>query len=59
MTPAEYKSRRLALGLTQQQLADALAITRFTIIRRESGADRITQEAALAITALASPKTKP
>lgn len=53
MTPAQYRSRREKLGLTQSQLADLLDVRRETIGRREAGTERITREAQLAIQALA------
>ena len=37
MTGAELQSRREALGLTQNQLADALGVTQVTIMRWETG----------------------
>jgi DNA-binding XRE family transcriptional regulator len=49
MTAAAYKSRRIALGHTQQTLADVLSIDRVTVNRRETGKLPITAEAALAI----------
>ena len=60
MSPATYKARREALGLTQSALADLLGIARETVARREAGHPRnpITPEAALALDALSSaPKT--
>lgn len=38
MTPTELRTRRLALGLTQQQLGEVLAIPEKTIARWEQGA---------------------
>lgn len=58
MTPAEYKTLREKLGLTQAGLAARLGVTRKTINARENGA-KITEEAALAIRALSSPNTQP
>lgn len=55
MTPAEYKSLREKLGLTQAGLAACLGVTRKTVNSRETEAVRITEEAALAIRALSSP----
>lgn len=56
MNPAEYKSLREQLGLTQAGLADALGVTRATINAREAGRAPITGEAAMAILALAARK---
>lgn len=52
MSPAEYKQLREKLGLTQAGLAARLGVTRKTVNARETGATRITEEAALAIRAL-------
>lgn len=52
MTPQEYKAIREKLALTQGGLAASLGVTRKTINARETGATRITEEAALAIRAL-------
>lgn len=52
MSPAEYKELREKLGLTQAGLAARLGVTRKTVNARETGATRITEEAALAIRAL-------
>ena len=41
MTPAQFKSARLALGLTQQELAERLHTTRMSITRYEGGTRRI------------------
>jgi DNA-binding XRE family transcriptional regulator len=54
MSPEEYRSIRNQLGLTQAGLAARLGVSRRTIIGREHGA-KITDEAAMAILALASP----
>ena len=51
MSPEKYKAIRQILG-TQAEVAAMLGNTRETISRRESGKDRITTEAALAIEAL-------
>lgn len=56
MKAASYAARRKALGHTQASLAEVLGLARGTIARRETGALRITPEAALAL--LACPKTK-
>jgi len=37
MTPEQIKAIRAALGLTQQQLADAIAATQITVSRWETG----------------------
>lgn len=59
MTAAEYKSRRTALGHTQQTLADVLGLARVTIARRETGALPITTEAELALLGLKKTKHAP
>ena len=51
MSPEEYRSIREKLALTQGGLAVRLGVTRKTISARETGATRITEEAALAIRA--------
>ncbi len=56
MTGTEYKSLRGKLGLTQAGLALRLEVTRETINRREAGAVRVTEEAALAMRALLAEK---
>lgn len=54
MSPTEYQAKRRALGYTQAGLAEALGVSRETIVRREAGDPRnpIGQEAALALAAL-------
>ena len=52
MNPEEYRSIRKKLALMQDGLAARLGFTRKTINARETGATRITAEAALAIRAL-------
>jgi DNA-binding XRE family transcriptional regulator len=52
MNPDQYRKLRIKLGLTQAGLAARLGVTRKTINARETGATRITEEAALAIRAL-------
>jgi DNA-binding XRE family transcriptional regulator len=52
MNPEEYKATSEKLALTQGGLAARLGVTRKTINSRETGATRITEEAALAIRAL-------
>tara|TARA_E500000318_G_C3519340_1_gene195700 strand:+ start:767 stop:1006 length:240 start_codon:yes stop_codon:yes gene_type:complete len=54
MSPDEYKLNRLELGLSQTALAKRLEVSRETVNKRESGMNRITKEAALAIVALLS-----
>lgn len=56
MSPEEYKAIREKLALTQGGLAARLGVTRKTINARETGATRITEEAALAIRALRKSK---
>jgi|DEB0MinimDraft_6_1074348.scaffolds.fasta_scaffold114338_1 DNA-binding XRE family transcriptional regulator len=51
MNPETYKKTRESLG-TQAEVARMLETARETIARRETGKDRITREAALAIEAL-------
>jgi len=48
----EYKSLRLRTGVTQEVFWKMVGVSRETIARRETGKDRITREAALAIEAL-------
>ena len=48
MNPEEYKTTRESLG-TQAEVARMLETARETIARRETGKDRITREAALAL----------
>lgn len=48
MTSTEYKTLREKLGLTQDELASRLGVTRKTVNLREKGA-KITREAQLAI----------
>jgi len=56
MNKNEYKEIRRKLG-TQSEVAAMLQNARETISRRESGKDRITTEAALAIEALRNRKS--
>ena len=59
MSPAEYTARRESLGLSQDQLAKLLGLSREAINRREKGG-RITEEMALALRALTPRKhTRP
>lgn len=59
MTAAKYKATREALGLTQENLAKRLGVTRATINAREAGRVPITAESALAILALPVPLVDP
>lgn len=56
MSPKEYKTIREKLALTQGGLAARLGVSRKTVNSRETGATRITEEAALAIRALRKSK---
>ena len=56
MSPEKYKAIRKSIG-TQAEVASMLGNARETIARRESGKDRITTEAALAIEALRNRKS--
>lgn len=51
MKPLEYAILRREIG-TQAEVAEMLQVARETIARRETGADRITREAALALVGL-------
>lgn len=51
-SPALYRERRIALRLTQSQLAEKLGVTSMTIHRREAGEAPITREAWIAIETL-------
>ena len=51
MTAETYKATRESLG-TQAEVAAFLGVARETIARRETGKDRITREASLALEAL-------
>lgn len=53
MTPADLKTIRDALGLTQQALADRLDVHRVTVAKWETGAQPIPQIAQLAVMGLA------
>ena len=57
MSPEDYKAERLALGLTQAELAERLGIPRESVSRRESGDQRITLEAEIAIRSLKKKKS--
>lgn len=52
LNAAEYKAAREHLG-TQAEVASRLAVSRVTVAKRETGAMVITEEAALALSALA------
>jgi len=54
MEPVEYTTIRKKLGLSQTALAERLEVSRETVNKRESGTNRITEEAALAIRLLLS-----
>lgn len=56
MTPAEYRTQRIALGHSQTTLGRVLGVTRETISRREAGHPQhpISTEAAYAIKAAPS-----
>lgn len=49
MTANEYKAARLAMGLTQGQLAECLGVTRCTINGREAGRKPISREVEYAL----------
>jgi len=59
VSPDQYRKHREQLGLTQAGLAALLGIPREAIVRREAGAQRITEEAAIALRALPRPTSKP
>lgn len=53
MTPASFRSARLLLGLTQQQLAHRLGLgSKVDIYRKETGRSPISEAQALAVKAL-------
>lgn len=52
MSPQEYRQHRIAIGFTQAGLATVLGIARESVVRRESGKQRISKEAQIAIEAL-------
>ena len=52
MKPEEYKAIRTYIG-TQSELAKMLGVSRRTIIKRETGAVKITREQQLALIGLA------
>ena len=45
----DYRWRRKAIGLTQQELADRLGLGRDTIVARESGRSRLIAEHEMAL----------
>ena len=49
MSPAEYRDLRVAIGMTQLQLAIALGVTPGTISKRERGEAPIDEEAVRAL----------
>ena len=55
MTPAELKTKRNAMGLSQQSLADWLGVNRVTIARWEIGTRDIPPFLHLALQALDNP----
>lgn len=59
LSPEQYRAKRLALGLTQQGLAERLGLPRTAVTKRESGEQRITEEAARAINSLSKTKRRP
>jgi len=54
MTRTEYREWRQRLGLTQAQLAERLGVAPNTVARRERGERPISDEAELALRALAA-----
>jgi DNA-binding XRE family transcriptional regulator len=58
MSPAEYRAHRGKLGLTQTGLAARLGVPRESISRRETGEQRITPEAVLALRALSPARAR-
>ncbi len=52
MTPSELRTRRLAIGLSQQKLAEALGVQRLAVIRWENGDRGIPPYLALALETL-------
>ena len=57
MTPAQFKERRLAMGLTQRSLAQALGMNEDWIGKMERGERPIRKLVQLALDALPRPKT--
>jgi len=58
VSPDDYKATREKLGLTQAGLAALLGVPRESISRRETGDQRITEEAVLALRAIRPKKQK-
>ena len=58
MNAKKYKALRAKLGLTQDELASLLGVTRKTVNRREAGDATITTEAELAIRSLVKGKSR-
>ena len=54
MKPTELKQARVALGLTQEQLAEQLNTTRMTITRYECGTHKIPGAVRMAVTQITS-----
>ncbi|MDF2140874.1 helix-turn-helix transcriptional regulator [Paenirhodobacter sp. CAU 1674] len=52
MTPAKFRAARQTLGLRQDQLGDALGLSRTTISRIESGSHPIEPRTALTLRAM-------
>ena len=52
MTPADLKTARERLALTQLQLAEALGVHRIAVVRWESGARKVPSMLRLALKAL-------
>jgi transcriptional regulator with XRE-family HTH domain len=58
MTPAALREARRKLDLTQQALADALAVTQVTVARWETGVLPIDRRTAMAIAHLSCKRRK-
>jgi transcriptional regulator with XRE-family HTH domain len=58
MTPADLKTTRANLGLTQKGLAERLFMTREHVAQMERGAKPITERTASQVGALAAPKSQ-
>lgn len=59
MTADKYKAARERLGMTQEQLAKRLGVSRATINAREAGRVPVTAESAMAIMSLRPPEIDP